>query len=75
MSRPTLTELVIAVRAETRFHIAAEAAPVGSITETNAIKEYEETARAVKKIEEAISAYIVGLEMAASTAKFDRRRQ
>ena len=75
MSRPTLLELEIAIRVETKFHCCAETSPVGSLTEVNAIKEYESAKKEAERIKKALSDYICQLEMAATSAKFDARRK
>jgi len=73
--RPTLLDFEIALRVETRFHCCAEASPVGSLTEVNAMKEYEAAKKEAERIKKALSEYICQLEMFATSAKFDRRRQ
>jgi hypothetical protein len=74
MSRPTLTELVIAVDTRTRFFLAAEAAPIGSLTENQAMREFEMADAEVKRVEKELAAYIVSLEQRVAVVHFDKRR-
>lgn len=72
--RPTLSELVIAIDTRTRFFLAAEAAPVGSVTQEQAKREYAEAAKEALRVERAIGDYISWLEMRVQSAKSDTRR-
>ncbi len=73
-ARPQLHELVIAVDARTRFYIAAEAAPIGSVAQGIAKREYQEAQAEALRIESELGAYIQALETRAGSVTLDRKR-
>ncbi len=73
--KPAIRDLIIAVDARTRFFIAAEAAPSGSVAQGIAKREDQEAQAEALRIESELSEYIQALETRVGTVVFDRRRQ
>jgi hypothetical protein len=74
MSRPTLSELIIALRSETKFLDAAASAPMGSEVEQLALRHARFASAEAKRIETELAQYISALEIRVSTTQFDKRR-
>ncbi len=71
--KPAIRDLIIAVDARTRFFIASEAAPVGSVAQGIAKREYQDAQAEALRIESELGAYISVLEQRVAAA-FDKRR-
>jgi hypothetical protein len=72
--KPAIRDLIIAVDARTRFFIAAEAAPVGSVAQGIARREYHEAQAEALRIETELAEYVAALELTAKAARLDTRR-